>query len=102
MPEEIVYDWPTPRSLFNDLTIPEQERPNIVARLYHEGPGTTAHRFRFHDARGQVIQFPIRLVSDTKVNDRPKGEEFDIAIGPVHEGQIHTLQVIEESGKTAG
>ena len=96
MPEEIVYDWPTPRSLFNNLTMPEQERPGIVARLHHEGDETTMHRFRFCDAQGQAIQFPVRLISNTVVNDRSDGEEFDIAIGPDHEGKIYTLQIIDD------
>lgn len=96
MPEEIVYNWPTPRTLFNDLTMPEQERSDIVAHLQHEGPETTTHRFAFHDARGQAIQFPIRLISNTVINHSPNGEEFDMSIGPIHEGQFYSLQIIDD------
>ena len=97
MPEEIVYDWQTPLRLVNDLTLPEQERPDILARLYQQDGGTS-HKFRFCDAKGQEIQFPIRLISDTTINNQLSGRPADVLVGAIQEtGEgYYTLQVIDE------
>lgn len=91
MPEEIVYEWQTPRGLFNHLTLPEAERPDILAYLV-ELTSHSNHIFRFIDARGTTIQFPLRLVSNTMFSHHSHRSPFDLAVG----SNGYTLQVIED------
>ena len=81
MAEEFVFTWRNAPQLVDSLTLPEDLRPDVLRRLRHASD-TTVHYWRFMDANGLPVNFPLRLVSDTRPSSK-HNEPAHLGLGPV-------------------
>ena len=81
MAEEIVYTWDNAKALLANLWVESTVHPREPQRLWDRAnrlPGTEAtHDFRFMDANGQSVAFPLKLVVDHQVIRRLLANSFE-------------------------
>ena len=69
--EEIIYEWEEPTFLVLNLMSPSELSFDVRKELNnlapHEPGLITSFTFNFLDARGNRVEFPLRLVSDTNI-----------------------------------
>ena len=72
MAEEIRHEWPYPNLLVMDaMGLVPSGAPlstDKARQLLADPANTATYKFRFLDADGREVRFPLRLVSDTRIN----------------------------------
>ena len=74
MAEEIITSWGTVEDLFIELVKPGETKVKTVARDMLDGLPRlhTSMQLRVVEASGREVQFPLKLISATKVTVKPE------------------------------
>ena len=71
MAEEIIHEWKGPHNLVVDLMSKIDGRFDVSKELLNlavdDPTAITGFQFTFLDARGNRVEFPLKLVSDTTI-----------------------------------